>query len=154
MFSLEQDTAEEILCHAKEEFPYECCGAILSDDSLEYVRRCTNIQNERHRMDPEAYPRDARTAYLVDPDDLINLHKEAHLKHRSIKAFYHSHPNEDAYFSEKDKSDATQPWSTPNYPDTTYIVISVCDLSIKEVRAYAWDDGTEEFSEISINLNA
>ena len=152
MLELQQETVDQIYAHTKEEFPDECCGAILSDGTQEFVRRCKNIQNERHAEDPTTYPRDARTAYLIDPDDLIRVHKEADTEQRPIKAFYHSHPNEDAYFSDKDKSDATEPWGIPNYPDATYVVISVYDREINVARAYAWDDAAEDFIEAPISV--
>ena len=124
---------------------------ILTDGVQEFVRRCKNIQNERHAEDPETYPRDARTAYLMDPDDLIKIHREVDTEDRRIKAVYHSHPNEDAYFSEKDKTDATEPWGIPNYPDTTYVVISLYERQIKVARAFSWDDTTEDFVEVPIS---
>ena len=152
MLKLWRDTINQFYAHAKEEFPNECCGAILTDGVQEFVRRCQNIQNERHAEDPATYPRDARTAYLMDPNDVIRVHKEVDTEDRKIKVFYHSHPDEDAYFSEKDKADATQPWGTPNYPDATYVVISLYDRQINVARAYSWDDATEDFVEVPISI--
>lgn len=151
MLELRRDTIKQIYNHAMEEFPNECCGVILTDEVEEFVRRCKNVQNERHAEDPETYPRDARTAYLMDPNDLIKIHREVDTKRRQIKAFYHSHPNENAYFSEKDKTDATEPWGIPNYPDTTYVVISLYDRQINVARAYSWDDTAEGFVEVPIS---
>ena len=150
MLELHRDITIQIYAHAMEEFPNECCGVILTDGVQEFVRCCTNVQNERHAEDPETYPRDARTAYLMDPNDLIRIHREVDTEGKQIKAFYHSHPNEDAYFSEKDKTDATEPWGIPNYPDTTYVVISLYDGQINTARAYSWNDATEDFVEVPI----
>ena len=152
MLKLRAETRDQIYAHAIADFPNECCGAILTDGVQEFVRRCKNIQNERHAEDPETYPRDARTAYLMAPDDLIKIHREVESEGRQIKAFYHSHPNEDAYFSEKDKADATQPWGLPNYPDTAYVVISLYDRQINVARAYSWDDASEDFVELPVNI--
>ena len=152
MLELRRDTEKQIHTHAMKEFPNECCGAILTDGDQEFVRPCTNIQNERHAEDPETYPRDARTAYLMAPDDLIKIHREVDTEGRQIKAFYHSHPNEDAYFSVKDKSDATEPWGIPNYPDTAYVVISLYDRQINAAKAFSWDETTEEFVEVPISV--
>ena len=87
MLAMQRDTENQIYTHAMEEFPNECCGAILTDGVQEFVRRCKNIQNERHADDPETYPRDARTAYLMDPNDLIKIHREVDTEGRQIKAF-------------------------------------------------------------------
>ena len=143
---------EEIYAHAQEDFPDECCGVILSDEIREFVRRTTNIQNQLHAEDPATHPRDARTAYLIDPTDLITVHREANTEQRPIKAFYHSHPNEDAYFSQKAQTDATAPWGIPNYPDAAYVVISVYNQEIKLARAYLWDDATGYFVEAPLSV--
>ena len=142
MLELQRDTIKQIYIHAIEEFPNECCGVILTDGVQEFVRRCKNIQNERHAEDPETYPRDARTAYLMDPDDLIKIHREVDTEGKRIKAFYHSHPNEDAYFSEKDRVDALEPWGEPNHSDIPYVVISLFNQQRDSTRvnccAYSW----------------
>ncbi|MCH8293547.1 M67 family metallopeptidase [Candidatus Poribacteria bacterium] len=151
MLELRGETLDEIYAHAREEFPDECCGVILSSGDVEFVRRCRNVQNERHAEDPETYPRDARTAYLMAPDDLIKIHKESETENRPIKAFYHSHPNHDAYFSEKDKADATA-WGEPMYPDAAYIVISIYDRVVKTKEAFAWSDTAGDFVEMPINV--
>ena len=165
VFGLQSETLDQIYAHAKVEFPNECCGIILSDGSREFVRECRNIQNECHAEDPDAYPRDARTAYLIDPNDLIRVHKEAETKDRPIKAFYHSHPNHDAYFSEKDKADATA-WDEPVYPDAAYVVVSVygpleewairkqCDaayVAVKSTKTFAWNEDDTDFVEVPIH---
>ena len=53
MLELQVETLDAIYAHAKETFPDECCGVILSDGTVEFVRRCQNIQNEQHAKDPE-----------------------------------------------------------------------------------------------------
>jgi proteasome lid subunit RPN8/RPN11 len=151
VLGLYQETLDKIHAHAISEFPYECCGIILSDGDQEFVRVCRNIQNARHAEDPETYTRDARTAYLIDPNDLISVHKESETENRQIKAFYHSHPNHDAYFSAKDKDDAMA-WGEPTYPDAAYIVISICNRAINTTRAYAWREAEGDFVEVPINV--
>ena len=151
VLGLHCETLNQIHAHAIEEFPYECCGIILSDGNREFVRACRNIQNARHAENPETYPRDARTAYLIDPNDLIRVHKESETENRPIKAFYHSHPDHDAYFSAKDKNDAMA-WGEPAYPDAAYIVISVYDRAINIMRAYAWCETETDFVEVPIDV--
>ena len=145
MLTLRPETLSEICEHARSEFPDECCGVILSDDTQESVMRCQNIQNELHQKDPDTYPRDARTAYVIHPADLFKINKASETQ--QIKAFYHSHPNHEAYFSEKDKADAIV-WDQPAYPGATYLVISVYDTDIRAVKAFAWDETAKDFTEI------
>ena len=145
MLTLQPETLSQIFDHAKSEFPDECCGAILSDGSQEFVWECRNIQNKLHQEDPGRYPRDARTAYVIHPDDLFKVTKASETQ--DIKAFYHSHPNHEAYFSEKDKADAMM-WDEPTYPGTTYLVISVYGSEIRAVKAFAWDETAQDFLEV------
>lgn len=147
MVILQPETLSEICGHAKSEFPNECCGAILETEDRERVQRCRNIQNELHQKDPDTYPRDARTAYVIHPDDLFKINKASETQ--QIKAFYHSHPNHEAYFSEKDKADATV-WDEPAYPGTIYLVISIYDTEIRAMKAFAWDEIAKDFIEIPI----
>lgn len=152
MITLLQKTLDEICEHAREEFPDECCGVILSTDLQEFVRPCRNIQNQMHQDDPDTYPRDARTAYIMHPDDLIKIHNESDKQNRPIKAFYHSHPNHEAYFSDKDKSDAMV-WGEPAYPGVVYIVISIYEDTIRSVKAFGWYEDTSDYSEETVNIN-
>ena len=145
MLTLKPETLNQIFDHAKSAFPYECCGAILSDGVQEFVWKCRNIQNELHQADPDSYPRDARTAYVIHPDDLFKVTKASETQ--QIKVFYHSHPNHEAYFSAKDKADAMM-WDEPTYPGTTYLVISVYSSEIRAVKAFAWDETTQDFIEV------
>ena len=151
MLGLHQETLDKIHAHAIAEFPYECCGIILSDGDQEFVRECRNIQNARHAEDSETYSRDARTAYEIDPNDLIRVHKESETENRPIKSFYHSHPDHDAYFSAKDKEDAML-WGEPAHPDADYIVISIYNRTINTTRAYAWREAETDFTEVPINV--
>ncbi len=147
MLTLQPETLSEIYNHATSEFPHECCGAILSDGTQEVVRRFRNIQNELHQKDPDTYPRDARTAYVIHSADLFAMNKETETTNRQIKVLYHSHPNHEAYFSEKDKADALI-WDRPTYPGATYLVISVYDAEIRDVRAFAYDEEAGDFIDV------
>lgn len=130
-------------------FPEECCGVIVSNGNSDNVRRCTNIQNTLHARDPQTYPRDATIAYAMDVKELESIIKEADASGARIKAFYHSHPGHEAYFSEEDKAFAT-PFGEPTFPDSAQIVISVYDRAVKGIRAYAWSREKEDFIEIAL----
>ena len=158
---LQSQTLKQIFEHAQAEYPEECCGIILSGNAVpdqsteatqqEYVRTCRNIQNQRHADDPGTHPRDARTAYLMDPGDLLRIHKESEKENRPIKAFYHSHPDHDSYFSDKDKADATL-WDEPVYPDSTYVVLSVYGREVRDIKAFAWSKQQSDFVPVEIVL--
>lgn len=140
---------EEISRHAGEAFPEECCGLILFNGKSDEVRRCRNIQNELHALDPESYPRNATIAYAMDLKELETIVQEAETSGAKIKAFYHSHPNHEAYFSQEDKAFAT-PFGEPTYPQSTQIVISIYDRVVKRISAYAWEKEKKDFVEIPL----
>ena len=71
----------EILTLAAKEYPSECCGFLLgpkkdSQTASKFIA-CRNIQDELHRQNPAEYPRDSRTAYWMDPKDLIQVQKKS-----------------------------------------------------------------------------
>src|SRR3989338_9267856 len=124
--TLTQEAWEEISHHAVETFPEECCGVILHNGGIAGVRRCRNIQNAMHALDAQSYPRDATIAYVMDLKELESIFHEAGTTGAKIKAFYHSHPNHEAYFSQEDKAFAT-PFGEPTFPESAHIVISIYD---------------------------
>ena len=131
--------------HAVETYPEECCGVILGSTGDE-VHRLQNIQNRLHAADPETFPRDARTAYTMDPKELEAVLGQAENRGLAFKALYHSHPDHDAYFSAEDKACAT-PFGEPTYPDTFQVVISVMGGHVGRVAVYAWNPDVADFAE-------
>lgn len=153
MVQLSAQTREEIGRHAQETFPDECCGAILNRGGVEEVRRIANLQNAMHAKDPLQFPRDATIAYFMDPKELLAVHKDTDSGAAQLTAFYHSHPNHDAYFSAEDKRQALF-GDEPAYPDTAYIVVSIYEREVKVLRAYAWDAGAQDFVETPLLVTA
>src|SRR4029434_711148 len=147
---LTQEAWNEISRHAQETFPEECCGVVLSAAGLDYVHRLKNIQNKLHALDPLTYPRTAEIAYAMDPLELDQIIRQGESNGQKLKAFYHSHPNHDAYFSAEDKAFAS-PFGEPTYPETAQIVISIYDRAVKTIRAFAWSEEDRDFVEIPID---
>jgi [CysO sulfur-carrier protein]-S-L-cysteine hydrolase len=147
---LSNEVAKDICKHAEETFPEECCGIILTDGTTDYVQRLANIQNQLHALDPQTYPRTAAIAYAMDPKELERVIDHAALNGAKLKAFYHSHPDHKAYFSEEDKAFAS-PFGEPTFPETAQIVISIYHREIKDIRAYMWSEEQKDFTEISLD---
>jgi proteasome lid subunit RPN8/RPN11 len=150
---LTQDVCEQISSHAVEAFPEECCGVIVRRGALDEVRRLKNIQNLKHAEDPQNNPRDARIAYAMDPKELSAIIEATERDGGKLKAFYHSHPNHDAYFSEEDKAGAT-PLGEPTYPDSAQIVISIYNGAVRQVRVYTWNDQRKDFIEVPLKTSS
>ena len=139
-------TAEElarIRAQAEEEYPAECCGVILERGAERLVFRCRNIQNALHDRDPVRHPRDARTAYYIDPKDLLAIGRRETEGYR-VAVIYHSHIDTGAYFSETDKRNALM-GDEPTYPAARYVVVSVLSGRMADASTYAWDPQRRDF---------
>lgn len=146
---LSESAVEEIAQHARDTFPEECCGVILTNGTVDRVHRLENIQNQLHALDPQTYPRTAAIAYAMDYKELELVIDDAKRNGGKLKAFYHSHPNHDAYFSAEDKAFAS-PFGEPTFPGTAQLVVAVYARSVKEMCAFAWSDQEKDF--IKVNL--
>lgn len=146
-------TMDQIIAQAEREFPYECCGFIIGDDQVEEVRPITNIQNQKHAEDPNAFPRDARTAFLMEPRQQLAVLNEIDDRGLTLKIVYHSHPDHDAYFSETDRRQACSfDPEEPDYPDTAYLVMSIMGGKFKRAAAFVWDPARRAFAETQLSI--
>jgi [CysO sulfur-carrier protein]-S-L-cysteine hydrolase len=136
--SIGKHVLHEVREHCSQAYPDECCGVIVSfADGSTRAMRVRNIQDELHEKDPVTYPRTARTAYVGHPQDLREALEAADGPGGALVAFYHSHPDHDAYFSAEDTAQAT-PFGEPSYPDALQIVVSVRERHVKTIKAFAW----------------
>ncbi|MBI4844804.1 MAG: M67 family metallopeptidase [Nitrospirae bacterium] len=124
--------------HAVESYPEECCGIVTGKGDVQAVHKCRNIQNELHADDPERHTRDAKTAYAIDRAEAGRIYAEAKEKGHEVMAFYHSHIDCDACFSETDK-EAQTVFGEPEFPDALQIVVSVIKKNICVAKAFRWD---------------
>jgi [CysO sulfur-carrier protein]-S-L-cysteine hydrolase len=144
-------TADELAAlraQAVEEYPAESCGVILRHDHERRLLRCRNIQNDLHAKDPERHPRDARTAYYIDPADLLRIGR-LEGDGFGVAVIYHSHVDAGAYFSETDKRNALV-GDEPAYPDAIYLVTSVMNGRVEATAAFRWDASRRDFVAVSM----
>ena len=140
---------QAVQTHACETFPRECCGIVVERDGRLDALRVTNVQDERHAQDPEQFPRTAETAYTMG-DEAAPILLAADRGTLRLHAFYHSHPQHDAYFSAEDRRQARGPWDEPLYPDAGQIVVSVYDGAVRAVAAFHWDAAAADFVEVPL----
>jgi proteasome lid subunit RPN8/RPN11 len=86
----------------------------------------------------------------MDPIELEVVIQQAETQGEKLKAFYHSHPDHDAYFSEEDKAFAS-PFGEPTFPDTAQIVVSIYNRAVKTISAFAWSTEKKDFIEVPIS---
>ena len=147
---LDRAALDEMLAHARETHPEECCGALVTRAGVDRVLRFTNIQNRLHAENPADYPRTAATAYTPEPRELLAAIRASEEPGARLTAFYHSHAVNGSYFSDEDQARALF-GDEPAYPDVTYVVVS--DARTRgEARAFRWADEAHEFVEVAIEV--
>jgi proteasome lid subunit RPN8/RPN11 len=144
-----EDVMQALHAHARATFPNECCGIIVERGGALEAVRVSNVQDERHAQDPEQFPRTAKTAYTMG-DEAAPILLQADRGALRLYAFYHSHPQHDAYFSAEDRKQANGPWDEPMYPETAQIVVSIFDGEVGAVAAFHWDAAAADFVEVPV----
>ena len=116
------DLIEEILAHAREESPNECCGMIGgADGQARTVYRATNA---------EASP----LRYSIDAKEQFDLMRKIEDTGEELVGIYHSHTHSEAYPSKTDRRLAF-------YPDSRYLLLSVADREQPVLRSFFIRDG-------------
>jgi proteasome lid subunit RPN8/RPN11 len=149
---IERQALDLVLAHARATAPDECCGAIVARAGRDEVWRLRNVQNELHARDPVTFPRTARTAYALGREDTERLDTATLGKPDvgALKAIYHSHTKNGAYFSGEDRARAMF-MDEPTFPEVAYLVVSDARLE-GEAKAFRWDDGQRDFADVGIEL--
>ena len=128
MLPLGDDVREQMIAHAREQFPKECCGMLAGVDSKPVkVVRATNSEDSEFR-------------YRVDDRELLRFLQDCDDNGWDFLAVYHSHTRSEAYPSPTDVRLAG------NWPDPYYVLVSLADQDDPVVRAFRITDG--EISEV------
>ncbi len=110
------DLWQEIVAHALEDAPDECCGMIASSDGRAVrVHRATNAAASPLR-------------YEIDGLEQLRIQTEIEDAGLDLGAIYHSHTRSDPYPSQTDINLAF-------YPDSLYVIVGVAGQE-PEVRAF------------------
>ena len=137
---------------AVEDYPRESCGVVMTRGSVRRLLRCRNVQDELHAKDPVRHPRDARTAYFIDPQDLLlvgRLESEGF----AVAVIYHSHVDAGAYFSPTDRQQAML-GGEPMYPKATYVVMSVVGGRVETMTGFRWSAKAGDFVPVDVSRPA
>jgi len=142
------EIVQAIYEHAEHVYPSECCGVVLGSEkderNLTRFRVCQNVQDRYHFSEPENFPRNSNTAYLIDPKELIAIQKEMRENEEVIRVIYHSHIDAKADFSQEDRRIAIVEGEVV-YPDTYYFIASVIKGKVKEAKLYTWNIKERDF---------
>jgi proteasome lid subunit RPN8/RPN11 len=131
------------------EYPSECCGIVTGAGDLQRVHTLKNIQERLHAEDADTHPRDSRTAYAADRNEVGRVIAEAAQRDETVLAFYHSHTDADAYFSRMDK-EAQTVFGEPEFPGAVHVVVSVREGVVHEIKGYFWDNAQQDFVSVAV----
>ncbi len=112
---------DEIVAHARQDAPNECCGIIASrDGEAVKVYRAVNAAGT------------PRFGYEIDGSDLYRIYTDTEDQGLVIGAIYHSHPRSEPVPSQADINLA-------RWPDSLYVIIGL-EKGELDVRAFTIRD--------------
>lgn len=131
VLTLDRAYADDIIAHAREESPNECCGIIAGRDGRAVkLFRAVNAEASPYR-------------YNVDSRDLFRINQEIEGNGWDFLAIYHSHVSTGAYPSATDIRLAA-------WPQAYYLIVSLADQADPALRAFRIRDGLISEEELEI----
>ena len=122
---------DEIIAHARDEAPNECCGMIGGEDGA-----ATTVYRS---INAEASP----LRYSLDANDQFRIMHQMEESGEDLLGIYHSHTAGAPYPSQTDVNLAA-------YPDAVYVIVSLQDSEHPEVRGFWIRDGQIEEAELDV----
>jgi len=117
-----RELVDEMVAHAREDLPNECCGMVGGrDGEATEVVRVVNAAATPLR-------------YEMDPQGQYNALKQIEDKGGELLAIYHSHTRSAAYPSQTDVNQAVA------WPDQVYVIVSLEDADNPDVKAFMLKD--------------
>ena len=107
---LSEQQFEEIVAHAREAAPHECCGLIGGvSDQARTVYRTRNIAVDAH------------VTYEAAPEDLFAAQRAMRARGEQLIAIYHSHPRA------KDPEPSPTDVRLAYYPSAVYLIVGLAN---------------------------
>lgn len=113
-----QSLIDEMVAHAREELPNECCGMV------------GGVDGTASAVIPVVNSAASPLRFEMDPQGQYNALKEIEAGGGELQAIYHSHTKSAAYPSQTDVNQAV------NWPDAIYVIVSLEDAEQPDVKAY------------------
>ena len=130
---LSQSALSDIVRHAREDAPNECCGLLVGD--AHWIARAVRARNLQA----------SSTRYLIDPVDHFAAIREARSAGQTVVGAYHSHVRAAAVPSETDVAESS------GDPDFVYLIVSLEGGPDKEAaRAFYLRDGSFEAVDLEV----
>ena len=121
---ISQAMIDDMVAHAREDLPNECCGLIGGADG-----QAQTLYRARNAF---ASP----FSYRLDPGDQYRIiEKEMRERGEELLAIYHSHTKSPAYPSQTDLNEAA------SWPEQVYLIVSLADREAPDVKAFWLKEG-------------
>ena len=128
---ISRELYEQMIAHAREEAPNECCGMIAArDGEAVALYRATNAAASPLR-------------YEIDGAEQYRIQMEIYDADLELGAIYHSHTRTAPYPSQTDINLAF-------YPESLYVIVGLAGEE-PDVRAYEIRDGRVDDAELSVS---
>jgi proteasome lid subunit RPN8/RPN11 len=114
---ISQQLVDEMVAHARDDVPNECCGMIGGCDGV--ASRVLRVKNAA------ASP----LRYEMDPKEMFEAYKALEAE-GELLGIYHSHTKSAAYPSQTDVNQGQ------NWPDQVYVIVSLADADAPDVKAF------------------
>jgi proteasome lid subunit RPN8/RPN11 len=117
MLRIPKTIYQEMLDHAKREWPLECCGILGGRDKT--VQKSFELQNTE----------ESPVLYSMSPRDQMKVFEEMEKESMKMVAIYHSHPKTIPFPSETDVK-------LTFYPDVSSVIISLKEKENPVMKAF------------------
>jgi proteasome lid subunit RPN8/RPN11 len=133
MLLLPKKLEQEIRDHGANDYPHECCGAMLGVD--------TGADREVRALFPLINRRDdsPRNRFSITPEDFRAAERAATERGLDLLGWYHSHPDHPARPSEFDREHA--------WPWYSYVIVSVEARTPRELTSWRLEDDRSKYQQ-------
>jgi proteasome lid subunit RPN8/RPN11 len=150
MIILSEQTRQAIIEHAEASYPYECVGLLIGrlEGDQKIVEEVVPVENswtaEVALTDAE-HEHSLRDRFSLDPRDYLRADRAARARGLDILGCYHSHPDDEARPSERDRIGAQGVGSGTLF---SFLIQSVKSAKAAELNSWLLvDDGSRFIAE-------
>lgn len=134
---IQKPAYDEIIRHAEESYPNECCGILVGsgqkDKRVFSSERANNVNTER-----------AKDRYIIDPNEIYAVDRQCRAQGLDIMGFYHSHPDHPDKPSDFDRERGQLGYS--------YLIVSVKSGHAASAKCWIFDEDNEPFKEEKLKI--
>ena len=120
MLRIGKEFADDMIAHALQDDPNECCGILSgTDGTISKLYRITNSSASPFR-------------YQMEPQEFLQAMLDSEKNGWEMLAFYHSHTHSPAYPSQTDVRLALESWML----DVSYVLVSLENRDAPQIKAF------------------